>query len=359
MNSKQLFYFAGQCLTQNDSPEFRKEVVRILTSCDITLNDFIQVCDKNLILPSIYLRFKKLDLLKYLPNEVSQLLTKIYKLNKNRNSLILEQIHEINKNLKQKNIVPVYLKGCAHILDDLYSDIGERMIGDIDILVKEKNCIEACKLLKELGYKLKSKIVENWTDYHHLPRMFKDDYPAAVEIHRIPVLTKDAEQFSSDRVFDQIKMISDKENCFVQSDVHKLIQNFIHSQLSHDGYLFKKNSLRDMYDLYLLSQRLDTKSIINIVEKKNKLKGYFLYTEKVLNINGEFGKIINLNSRVHCFLCDLSLCFPRLSNLYISTIRFCRLLIAYFNNIFKVIYKVEYRNYMWKKYNLPGSQAIH
>lgn len=355
MNSKQLFYFAGQCLTQDDSPEFRKRIITSLTSCRITVNEFIHLCDKNLILPAIYLKFKRLNLLKYLPIEISQLLTNIYNLNRKRNADILEQINEINKKLKQKNIIPVYLKGCAHLIDNLYSDIGERMIGDIDFLVKEENLLEAGQLLLELGYKKQSEHVKHWTEYHHLPGMYRDDYPALVEIHRLPVEAKNEKQFSSDYVFDQIKMISGNENCFVQSDRHKLIQNFIHSQLSHSGYSFKKSYLRDMYDLYLLSQRIDATLILDIIEEKNKLKGYFLFTEKVLNIKGQFGKIRNLNAQLHCFLCDVLLRFSRLSHLYISIILFRRSIIPYLNNMVKVIYDVKYRNYILRKYNLPGT----
>ena len=350
MNSKQLFYFAGQCLTQSDSAEFRKRIITSLSSSRKSLDDFIQLCDRNLILPTVYLKFKKLDLLRYLPSEVSKLLKDIYTLNKSRNAAILEQINEINKTLEQKNILPVYLKGCAHLLDDLYSDIGERMIGDIDLLVKEEDYIEAGQLLMELGYK--KKFDKHWTEHFHLPPLYRDDYPAAVEIHRLPVGAKYAKLFSPDYGFDQIKMISSKENCFVQSDEHQFIQNVIHSQRSHSGYLFKKNYLRDMYDLHLISKGIDAPLISKIIKEKIGLEGYFMFMEKVLDIKGQFGEIRRFKGQLHFFLCDASLRFSRFSNLYISTIFFKRSFIPNLKRMVKVISDEKYRDYILRKYNL-------
>jgi hypothetical protein len=357
VNSKQLFYFAGQCLTQSDSPEFRKRIIAFLTNNRELLDDFIQLCDKNLILPTVYFKFKKHDLLRYLPSEVSKLLTDIYTLNKSRNTAILEQINEINKTLEQKNILPVYLKGCAHLLDDLYADIGERMMMDIDFLVKEEDFIEAGQVLMELGYKKQFEQTEHWSEYIHLPAMYRDDYPAAVEIHHLLVGNKYTKLFSPDYGFDQIKMISSNKNCFVQSDEHQFILNVIHSQRNHSGYLFKKSYLRDMYDLYLLSKRKDATFISNIIEEKTKLEGYFIFTEKVLDIKGQFGEIRNLKGRLHCFLYDASLRFSRLNHLYISIILFQRSFIPNLKKMVKVISDKKYRNHILKKYNLINKRS--
>ena len=67
-----------------------------------------------------------------------QAFTKIYGLNRERNIQILQRIDDITAELNKKNIQPVFLKGTANLLDGLYSDLGERMIGDIDFLVKEQ-----------------------------------------------------------------------------------------------------------------------------------------------------------------------------------------------------------------------------
>jgi hypothetical protein len=354
VNSKQLYYFAGQCLTKSDSAEFRQRIITNFNSSRKTVYDFIQLCDENFILPTIYFKLKKQNLLKYLPSEVSQLLTNIYTSNKSRNTAILKQINEINRTLEQKNIFPVYLKGCAHLLDNLYDDIGERMIRDIDFLVKEEDFIEAGQVLMELGYKKQFEQDKHWSEYIHLPAMYRDDYPAAVEIHRLLVDDKYAKLFSPDFGFNQLKKISSEENCFVQSDEHQFILNVIHSQRNHSGYLFKKSYLRDMYDLHLLSQGIDATLISDIINEKTKLEGYFMFTEKVLDIKGQFGEIRNFKGQLHCFLYDVSLRFSHLNHLYISIILFRR---SFIPIVVKLISDEKYRNHILRKYNLLNKRS--
>ncbi|HAQ21344.1 MAG TPA: hypothetical protein DCR40_19255 [Prolixibacteraceae bacterium] len=60
---------------------------------------------------------------------------------------------DITAILNKENIQPVFLKGTANLLDGLYSDVGERMIGDIDFLVKEEDYLKAAELLKSVDKK--------------------------------------------------------------------------------------------------------------------------------------------------------------------------------------------------------------
>jgi len=47
---------------------------------------------------------------------------------------------------------PIYLKGTGNLIDGIYSDIGERIIGDIDFLVPEKDFRTTAELFKKEGY---------------------------------------------------------------------------------------------------------------------------------------------------------------------------------------------------------------
>jgi len=76
--------------------------------------------------------------LSVIPEEVEHAFAEIYELNRQRNQQILKQIDDITALLNKENIQPVFLKGTANLLDELYSDVGERMIGDIDFLVTEE-----------------------------------------------------------------------------------------------------------------------------------------------------------------------------------------------------------------------------
>lgn len=69
------------------------------------------------------------------------------------NQVILEELEHINLLAKKFNITATILKG-AHLLLDLYTDLGSRFLSDIDILIPV-NTIEQWELLLEkLGYKV-------------------------------------------------------------------------------------------------------------------------------------------------------------------------------------------------------------
>ena len=60
-------------------------------------------------------------------------------LNRERNQQISTQARALNTLLLNHGITPIFLKGTGNLLAGLYTDIAERMIGDIDfILPKDK-----------------------------------------------------------------------------------------------------------------------------------------------------------------------------------------------------------------------------
>ena len=131
-------YFIGQCLSLDEHPTFRETIIAQFSDPDYAWNDFIWTCSNHLVLPVIYLKFRKHDLLDYLPEVLANHLEEIYKLNRTRNEQIILQMKEINATLNKAGISPIYLKGTGNLIDGVYSDIGERIIGDIDFLVPEK-----------------------------------------------------------------------------------------------------------------------------------------------------------------------------------------------------------------------------
>ena len=53
------------------------------------------------------------------------------------------------------NIEFAFLKGAALVLNKTYNDFGERMIGDIDILIDENDYIEAIAIFKNMATQIK------------------------------------------------------------------------------------------------------------------------------------------------------------------------------------------------------------
>ncbi|MCF6332949.1 MAG: nucleotidyltransferase family protein [Draconibacterium sp.] len=295
MNNKDLFYFAAQCLALDEHPYFRETIISSFSSGEVNLDDFIFLCSNHFVLPALYLIFKKYNLLNIFPDYYIDHLEEIYKLNKKRNLEILQQINEINLALETENIIPVYLKGTANLLDNVYSDVGERMIGDIDLLVQDKDYLMTAELILNLGYKNDKFIYSDVTALKHYPRLYRTDVPADIEIHRVPVSIRYSRNFNTKLIFQNKEKIHDRINCFVPSNEHKVIINFIHSQLSNSWHRFKQVSLRNLHDLYLLSKRVDIYSVVNKTEEKSKIIIYFGLLSRIFNLKIDF--VQNENSR--------------------------------------------------------------
>ena len=62
-------------------------------------------------------------------------------------------------------IKPIFIKGSSFLVQEIYSDVAERMIGDIDILINSEESDRSIKILKKNGYDfLETKIVYQISD---------------------------------------------------------------------------------------------------------------------------------------------------------------------------------------------------
>ena len=329
-NIKDLLSFIGQCLALNDTPEFKQEIIAQFSTGEIQHDDFIFLSSNHFILPVIFLNFEKYGLLNIFPSDYTEHLNYIYKLNKKRNNEILNQIDEINLLLSSENIIPVYLKGTANLLDNVYSDVGERMIGDIDLLVQHEDFLKTAKLIMSLGYKNDKPVYTDVTTLKHYPRLYKTDVPADIEIHRVPVDIRFSKHFNAASVFSNKKKISDKLNCYVPSDEHKVIINFIHSQLGDSGHRFKLVSLRNLYDLFLLSKRTNASSVIDQTEEKNKIIIYFGFLSRIFKTKNIIITSENRSSERYYKIYDWFMVHPKQHHWYILIQKMYELLFGRF-----------------------------
>lgn len=133
---------------------------------------------------------------------------------------------------------------------------------DIDFLVQDEEWEATAEVLLSNGFQ-GNKVYDprKRTEMKHYPTLSKPGCRASVEIHRLPVDYIFTKTFKTAEVWQNKKLMNDEYNCYVMSDKHKIIHNFIHSQLHHDGNLYAKVFLRNIYDLYLLSKREDVQAV--------------------------------------------------------------------------------------------------
>lgn len=75
-------------------------------------------------------------------------------MNKNilaRNIVLLEELEKILKKFNEENIEVILMKGCS-LLGRVYSNLDEREMEDIDLLIQKKDSSKIKSILQELGY---------------------------------------------------------------------------------------------------------------------------------------------------------------------------------------------------------------
>jgi len=362
LKPSELYQFAACCLSLDDYPERKSGIAEQINSGQVTVDQLVYLCSNYLVLPSLYIKFSIHGLLHLFSKELRDHLEELYLLNKKRNEQILEQVIEINEIFAGKNVVPVYLKGTANLMDGLYCDPGERMIGDIDVLVKDTDFLKAAELVQQLGYENQSTMYDDVTRKKDFPRLFRKDVPADVEIHRLPVEIPYSHKFGTDMLFRDKQPVSKMENCFIPSAEHRLIHNFIHSQLSNSGYLFKQTTLRDLFDFYLLSKQTNFTKVLSNTQKKELLEIYFFVSQKLFN-NEKTD--LELSGKVKRFysLHNYFLNHRKLHRGFIRLIQLLRLIfIRYFGKLLSAFYSKQSRNYIvnrlsdakWYKKHISG-----
>jgi len=215
---------------------------------NIDLEKIIKIGSSHLILPLIYSKIKNKKLIKLLPQDFVKYIKEIYQINLTRNKLLIEELNFISKIFTKNNIEHVFIKGSALLIKNYYKDIGERMIGDIDVLISEKDYIKSIKLIKENGYyNLKQ---ESIYESIHYPRLVSNSKLFALEIHH--KLLKKNKNFKKINISEYIEL-SEKSNNFNIPSKKNLLKHLIYNFQINDNGTFKCiYNYRTFYDVFLL-----------------------------------------------------------------------------------------------------------
>ncbi len=215
--------------------------------------DLVKVGSSHLVLTTIYCRLQQKELLDILPKDLETYLHDLTAINRNRNKTIFKQIEALSQLLKSNNINHVFLKGAALLVSGYYKDFGERMIGDIDVLLPNSEIETASTLLRNNGYSYnETTFGAKYFEYHHDTRLIlQDNGIAAVELHR-NILHKYFNTYlnTNDVLLHKILI-----NGYYVPSKDYLIENIIlNFEINDYGYLYAKLKFRNAYDFLCLYQ---------------------------------------------------------------------------------------------------------
>jgi hypothetical protein len=152
------------------------------------------------------------------------------------------------------------------LLAGLYSDITERMVGDIDFLFSSQDYPKAIQVLKEYGYckTVESGIKHPYPFSKHYPRLVKEDKIAAIEIHDNLLKEGYSNRFNHDTIKSSIQVL---DNVAMLSDGNMLNLSILANQINDDQFFYKRISLRNAYDVFLLSKKVSATNAVNSISK--------------------------------------------------------------------------------------------
>ncbi|SNR16678.1 nucleotidyltransferase family protein [Tenacibaculum jejuense] len=280
MTYKETLFFVGKCLTINHEEHNKHIVEKQLKNNTVDWDNVVRLSTEHYVFPALYCNLKKADFLKYLPNDLVEYMKHITDLNRERNTQIIEQAKEINELLLSHNITPIFLKGTGNLLEGLYDDIAERMVGDIDVLFSLDQFLEAYDTLLNNSYKTKYK---NYPKFlRHLAPLVNENKISRIEIHKEMTTEKYIHFFNYDTIEKEIKKI---ENLNFLSFEDQLKLSIIAFQINDDMQYYNSISLRNAYDVFLICQEVNsTESIGSLNDKiRTPLNNFLSITNKTLN----------------------------------------------------------------------------
>jgi len=320
-----------QSLLFEDDPEVSNLIKRL------DYEKLVKIGSKHLIIPSIYIRLKKKKLLSYINVDLKNYFEFIYNQNFERNTILKNELTEISGLFISNNINHVFIKGSSNIANGIYEDLGERMIGDIDILVEDGQEFIANNLLEKNGYQKISK----FSFTRHLPRMINKSKLFAIEIHTKFV---DQDNFYIDKKI-ALKTKILLNNIYCLNKENQYLINIYNQMINDKSYYYYSYSYRNYYDEYLIQKKFKIKYEKLRLDKF--MRSFFMIKNKVLSTNHFSEKKIFSNFfKIRYYLRNSLKLYFHLDNLFTKTYLFIKLKPSQFLRILK---NKEYRQYLKEK----------
>ena len=294
----------------------------------------IKILSRHLVIPLFYVKARDKDLLKNFEKEFVDYIEEIYEINKNRNEKLINELSDIKFLLQKNNIDFKFLKGAGLIDNKFYSDIGERMIGDVDILISPSKEVNILRLLKANDYDIKIKNYNRKKD-RHLPRAIHKKKLFAIEFHYR--VLRDGGILDSEEILHSTKPEILLKNF--------LLINIYNWQINDYGSIFLNYSYRNIYDSFIIIKKIKNFEVLvnNLI-----LVSYF---KTISNLG-----IIKLENNLINRFWSLNFLFYLKSNfnLFFKVIILFRLFVLKLNEILRILYSFlkysSYRKFLKNKY---------
>ncbi|MGO9356653.1 MAG: nucleotidyltransferase family protein [Xanthobacteraceae bacterium] len=247
------FRFLCGCLSQELTDPRRAELRETAQSNAFDWTTFVELASGQLVAPGLLAMARDNRLDEVIPGDVVGYFDGMATLNRQRNEAILEEIAGLASVLNAVSVVPVLMKGGAHLVSGLYADPGHRIMLDLDLLVPADRMDDCAAALRSRGYEA---LWDNgYPAHHHYPPLGRVGGIVSVELHAQALDDPFSRLLAPDEIFESASTVNFRgARIAVPSPQARLIQAIAHAQLSNHGYLYGEIALRELLDAARLSQ---------------------------------------------------------------------------------------------------------
>lgn len=209
----------------------------------------------NLCTPLWFVCLKKDGLLDLLPDELHQYLHALFETNKDRNKAFRYALLELHKKLTENNTPFILLKGGGALCENLYDDLGARLLQDLDILVKPGMERQVLGILTKINYEeilnpgREFEGIPTDSRHQHLNTLRKPKTPVVIEIHYMTGYAMVGEFIPQKKVWENtIQILFLNARIEVLNPTWRLIHNVVH------GLILKADFIKGTISLQQLSE---------------------------------------------------------------------------------------------------------
>jgi hypothetical protein len=169
------------CLQTRWRPEALDEARALVSGNDVAWGSLLDVARAEGVAPLLYHAVRGEGLL---PSTVEQTLRGDYFANASRNVLLLRALEDALQALERESVPVITLKGAA-LAETVYGNVAVRPMGDLDLLVRERQVPTAARVLLELGYRSGQRGPFDVQDIHSNQLLLRrgDSSSEVIEIH--------------------------------------------------------------------------------------------------------------------------------------------------------------------------------
>lgn len=302
------FLFVCRCLSYDKSPPALSALREDIGSGDVDWRDVVEIANRHFVTPALWVALRDKGLVQCLPRDLCDFLSEIHRLNVIRNGELRKEALIVAAGFNDAGIVPVMLKGGAHLFENAFGDPGTRMMRDLDILVPMDRFDESVAILDSLGFQTEQESDE-WVETHSFPAVWRPGGVAPIELHK-DVGPQRSVLEAEVALRDAVPVEADGHKLLVLSPTHQVIHNFFHGQIQDQFHGLGFISLKQLNDLLAIWDRhgnaVDWKAICKTMERQGwstALTSYVHQANHLLDLPAQADVPPTLRAKLHFRRC--------------------------------------------------------